>query len=199
MLGSDHIFQALEIIRLQFKEIGGLFVSLLFSSDPSRQIDLNLKVKNIYVIHTPNLSYWVVFTNFNHGDQDKWVVLDSLNNINYLKQKRQTIIRILSVQSSCKNRIEINTINVQQQNGVYDCLFALAYVVELCQQKNSTKLQFDQSKMGEHYKVCISNREFKSFDSSICDVPLTYAVQNFNRGKIGNYFFFRFLSYFLKN
>ena len=120
MLRSDHIMQAIEILKLQFEHIGGLVDTLIFSSDPSRPIELNLKQRNVFILHTPNLAHWVVITNINHNDEGKWLFLDSLNHISYLKSFRNSIIQICTNNTSSKNRIEVYSVNMAQQIGTYD-------------------------------------------------------------------------------
>ena len=85
MLRSDHIMQAIEIIKLQFQNVGGLVDTLILTSDPARQIELDLKETNVFILFTPNLAHWVVLTDINHHDEGKWLFLDSLNHTSYIK------------------------------------------------------------------------------------------------------------------
>ena len=131
---------------------------------------------------TTGLMHWVVLTNINHGFEDKWLVLDSLNSETYLRTLRPAIIRICASLSNTKNRLEVCTVNVQKQNGISDCgLFALAYVVELCQGNNPAAMTFDQSSMRIHYDSCIANKQFKSFQNMQNIVELNYKVHKFNK------------------
>ena len=43
MLGSDYILQAIEILKAQFQDIGGLVDTILFQTDLTCEINLNLK------------------------------------------------------------------------------------------------------------------------------------------------------------
>ena len=175
--------QAIEILKLQFEHIGGLVDTLIFSSDPSRPIELNLKQRNVFILHTPNLAHWVVITNINHNDEGKWLFLDSLNHISYLKSLRNLIIQICTNNTSSKNRIEVYSVNMAQQIGTYDCgLFAIAYAFELCIDKNPANLEFDQSTMRAHYNACLANRRFTSFKQTTRDTVLDYQLHRFNKG-----------------
>ena len=69
--------------------------------------------------------HWVVLTNLNHGFEDKWLVLDSLNSENYLRNLRPAIIKICASLLNTRNRPEACTVDVQKQSGISDCgLFA---------------------------------------------------------------------------
>ena len=96
MLRSDHIMQAIEIIKLQFQNVGVLVDTLILTSDPARQIELDLKETNVFILFTPNLAHWVVLTDINHHGEGKWLFLDSLNHTSYIKSLRNTIIQICS-------------------------------------------------------------------------------------------------------
>ena len=70
---------------------------------------------------------WVVSTNIDHRFQDKWLVLDSLNSLNYLMSLRSAIFRIANRVSNKKDRIEVYKVNVKKQNGIsVSGIFALA-------------------------------------------------------------------------
>ena len=165
MLSSDHIIQAMDILKSQFDQIGGLIDTLLFSSSSTCFIESRLvfKAKNIFILHTPNLSHWVVITNINHHDEGKWLFLDSLNHLRYLKSLRSTIISICSSDTASKNRIEVYTVNMAQQTGTYDSgIFAIAYTVDLCLNNNPANVVYDRNSMRLHYAIrietCIANR-----------------------------------------
>ena len=73
----------LEILKLQFDHIKGFVDTLIFSSDPSRPIELHLKQQFFFILHEPNLAHWVVLKKINHHDEDKWF-LDNLNHLSYV-------------------------------------------------------------------------------------------------------------------
>ena len=126
--------------------------------------------------------HWVVLTNINHGVEDKWLVLDSLNDENYLKPLRTSIIRLCTSHTISKSRLEVCTVNVQKQIGTADCgLFALAYVVELCLGNNPATMAFEQSSMRRHYDSCMANRLFNSFENKSRSMELSYKVHKFNK------------------
>ena len=76
--------RALLILKEQLTDIGGLIETILFQKDLSHEVNLNLKEKNVFVIHTTFLMHWVVLTNINYGVEDKWLVLDNYDD-DYLK------------------------------------------------------------------------------------------------------------------
>ena len=59
MLGSDCIIQAMDILKSQFDQIVDLIDTRLFSSIWTSIIESRLvfKAKNIFILHTPNLSH----------------------------------------------------------------------------------------------------------------------------------------------
>ena len=52
MLGSEYILKALHILKDQFKDIGGMVDTILFHKDLTRELNSDIKEKNIFVIHT---------------------------------------------------------------------------------------------------------------------------------------------------
>ena len=45
--------------------------TILFQKDLTRDLNFDLKEKNIFVIHTTGFMHLVVLTNINHGFEDK--------------------------------------------------------------------------------------------------------------------------------
>ena len=109
---------------------------------------------------------------------------DCMNHVSFLKSLRSTIVQICSRNSASKSRIEINTVNVEQQVGSYDCgLLAISYSVKLCLNNNPANLQFDESTMRAHYNACLADRRFTSFKKIARDAVLNYQLHRFNQGK----------------
>jgi hypothetical protein len=161
MLTCDHITQALSVLQLQFSNIGGLVDTLLFQSLKKR--NLNLKESNVYILHTPNNKHWVTITNINCHQKSHWMLFDSLNNIKYLECLNKSFKKIAEAQNQT-DKLEICLVNVQGQNGIYDCgLFAIAYAFEICNNKNPAKIEFHQELMRDHYNNCIKKNMFESF------------------------------------
>ena len=130
MLGSDFILQALQILKTQFQDIGGLVDTILFQKDLSVKINSDLKVKKKLICYTYHRSYSIGSVNKHQPWlEDKWLVSDSLDNDTNLRSLRPAIIRICATHSNSKSRIQVGTVNVQKENGFSDCdLFALTYL-----------------------------------------------------------------------
>lgn len=74
------------------------------------------------------------------------------------------IKKILSKLLPQQNFAIIHYENVQQQLGICDCgLFALAFMIALCENIDPSTLRFDQDKMREHYLECNANNKLKQF------------------------------------
>ena len=99
--------------------------------------------------------------------------------INRLKELKSILSKIQSVSA----RMQIYTVNSQQQYGTDDCgLFAIACAYELCLGNNPGKIQFHQNVLRDHYTQCLSNKQLTSFPQVTRNVTLTYKIHRFNRG-----------------
>jgi hypothetical protein len=112
-------------------------------------------------------SNWFFTTTF-EVNPGKWVVYDSLNDIAYVKSLKSDIDKIeRSLDEDIVGRIEVNSINMQQQTWIDDCgLFALACAVELAYNIDPAGIQFEQSEMRTHYDRCVDSGIISAFPQS---------------------------------
>ena len=99
--------------------------------------------------------------------------------ISRVKELKSTLSKIQPVSA----RIQIYTVNSQQQYGTDDCgLFAIACAYELCLGNNPGTIQFHQNELRKHYQICLSNKQLTSFPQVTRNVTLSYKLHRFNRG-----------------
>ena len=177
-LNCDSIMLVVNSLRVQYPDIGGLIDVALFNRNEILELDLNINNKTVFLILVNN--HWVTLTNIiNSGD---WLMFDSLNSLTYLRQLKHVFKRISKLENK-KGRFLAYTVKVPRQKGVVDGgLFALAYAIELCQNKNPAELIFDQTKMRNHFNNCVKAGEFTNFPSCKNSAELSYQEHYLNLG-----------------
>lgn len=123
----------------------------------------------------------ITLTNINKEDTGKWLMYDSLNDVSNLKSIKSTLIRLANEQQ-INGRIEVYSVNMQQQDEIYDCgLFAIACAFELCKGNDPAKIKFMQNQMRKHFQTCLDKNELTSFPQEPRTTTLIYQLHKFNR------------------
>ena len=105
-------------------------------------------------------------------------MFDSLNSENNYKSLRSA----LSIIQKQPGRIELYTVNMQNQEGDCDCgLFAISCAIELCKGNNPASISFSQKELRDHYQSCLNAQQMSSFPQSPRNEPLNYQTRRLNR------------------
>ena len=115
------------------------------------------------------MNHWITITNYNPHYEYKnntglglWFVYDSLNNVEfYLNTMKPALKRL----NEDKNRVVIFACDMHKQFGTDDCgLFALAYALSICMEKNPAKLIFQQISMRSHFNQVLKTGTLEQFE-----------------------------------
>ena len=123
------------------------------------------------------------FDNFEFINEYAKFVFDSLNDEKYVKGLKGSINKIeQAVSPGIKSRVEVYSLNMQQQSGFDDCgLFAIACAFELANSINPANIKFDQSKMRNHLAECINKNIIKRFPQCDRKSKIKYLLHRMNR------------------
>ena len=114
--------------------------------------------------------HWVTLTNYNPFYVEKindaglgiWFLYESLNKPEHYLNKVAPALKRLNINDS---QIRVLACNMPQQYGMNDCgLFALAYAISICEQKQPSKLIFQQMSMRDIYNCVLQTEALKPFD-----------------------------------
>ncbi len=114
-------------------------------------------------------NHWVTVTNYNpfytditNDYSNKWFYFDSFNNPSQYIPSIKHAMKRLNTQSGS---IQMVHCKVYPQHGSDDCgLFALAYVIALHEQKDPSKLFFEQISMRLNYNLCLESGKVTQFN-----------------------------------
>jgi hypothetical protein len=114
-------------------------------------------------------NHWITLTNYNPHYVDKnetglglWFIYDSLNNQEYYANSIKPALKRLNVD---KSNVVVMACDMPKQYGSNDCgLFALAYAIAICMEKNPAKLIFEQISMRNHFNQVLKSQNLQQFN-----------------------------------
>ena len=96
-------------------------------------------------------------------------LFDSLHTIP--KEDGGIVQQVCTILHTTEQTVTINTVDVGLQNGFDDCgLFAIAMACDFCAGIDPITKEYSQCEMRNHLHSCFSNKQMKSFPSSIRQV-----------------------------
>ena len=91
-----------------------------------------------------------------------WFIYDSLNNADYHSNSIKPALKRLN---DDKTNVCVMACDMHKQYGSDDCgLFALAYAIAICEEKDPSKLIFHQISMRNHFNEVLQTQQLKQFD-----------------------------------
>ena len=140
----------------------GTYVHNKIHNCATQWIHIALKPSWDYYQYCLGYSHWVCTSCISPGIGPGPVnVMDSMN---ALEMTQETILQIACIYKPQGNILELQRLPVQQQRGSHDCgVFAIAYMIEVCNGNNVEAVSFNQARMRNHLRICLENGVISPF------------------------------------
>lgn len=158
-LSANHICAAQQLMKNQYAMQNGLQDTcvLLETMTWSSQCDDFVQIICIKPGH------WACISN-KFSPEGSVDLYDSLHTIP--KESGSIAKQVCTILKSNQQRVTINVINVQRQDGYDDCgLFARAMATDLCAGKDPATVKYYQDRMRSHLKICFEKKCLECFPS----------------------------------
>jgi hypothetical protein len=97
----------------------------------------------------------------NESGLGTWFLYDSLNQAEYYLQKIRPALKRLNIDN---NNMTVMACDMFEQYNTEDCgLFALAYAIAICEDKDPSMLVFQQISMRDHFNSVLQRSEITQF------------------------------------
>ncbi len=158
--GHIDVFQNLIYYNFKYQGFKGfIHPSKLESSSIGRDFVVNPETIHetpFVTVRNAGKNYWITLTNYNPHYVNKtetglglWFIYDSLNNVEFYANSIKPALKRLNSETSC---VLVMACDMNKQFGTDDCgLFALAYALAICMNKNPAQLLFEQISMRNHF------------------------------------------------
>ena len=174
-LTNGHIdaFQNLIYDRYKYQGFSGFIHPSRFEpSSIGRDFILNpetIHERPFVTILNAGKNHWVTLTNYNphwvHKNETGlgvWFIYDSLNNVEFYANSIKPALKRLNED---RGTITIMACDMNKQYGTDDCgIFALAYAIAICMDKNPAKLLFEQISMRNHFNQVLKSQNLQQFN-----------------------------------
>ena len=155
-LSDLHVNYAQQLLQCQFPHLKGL-QSTLFQLKTIKLLPDD-KADRLQIVHSRN-DHWIVASNM-ECESSVVNIYDSV----YSKPDKNTEEVILNLFNIDSDRIKLNVISEQKQEGSRDCgVFAIAFATAIAYRKDPSHLIFNQVEMRKHLLACFRGREMTLF------------------------------------
>lgn len=174
-LSAFHVKIALDFISRQYPHIIGLSNVNMGQHEVKYTSDDFENCQAVFLLQARN--HWLVLTNINPncatepGSPVVWLLYDSTNNPDYLRDLMPSFRHLIGNDDDDDGHLNqqqfiVDTVKVHRQYGVDDDgMFALAYVMSICNGKNPARLVYEQVSMRDNYYRFLDDGCFMEFNS----------------------------------